>query len=352
VSDQDLLLDDPDLRFGSGVIGVCDICGKRQAVVTLQQERYKVCVLDFLNKTWKNSTLTPGRPLPAYRSERIWFDAPSMPGGKAQAIVLTPTKISRHPAVLVTTDVYGLTTMVLDAGLRFARAGFEVLMPDLPKSRATTAGDHAALRADVLLRGGVRVGAERLRRVVEMYGDALRHLRGRPMVDPQKVGVFGASYGGALAIAVAGADRSLAAVALAFPPPVLPAEYPKLINAPVLFVAGDRDAKANRAKAQWEAAASAGTTSVEFLSRPGRDHLFLARDSRAYSLPDAEAAWTRIVDFLGANLLPPPPRPPAPPIVKVPPPAPVSAAPIGPAPATPRGPAESRPPTPATPRPG
>jgi dienelactone hydrolase len=351
VTDQDLLLDDPNLRFGSGVIGVCDICRKRQAVIVLQRERYKLCVLDFLNKTWTNSTLPPGRPLPLYRSERVWYDAPSLAGGKGQAISLTPTKITRHPAVLVTSDVYGLTTMVLDAGLRFARAGFEVLMPDLAKADAVGPGYHAALRADVLLRGGVRLGSARFRPIVEMYVDALRYLRGRPMVDPQKVAVFGASYGGALATAVAGADRSLAAIVLAFPPPVLPPEYPTLVNAPVLFVQGDRDPLASRARAQWEAASSARTISVEFVTRPGAGHLFLARDHRGYRVGDAEAAWHRIVEFLNGKLVPPPPRPPAPPIVRTLPPPVVSAAPTGQVPAPVRPPSETPSPSPTAPGP-
>jgi dienelactone hydrolase len=340
MTDQDLLLNDPNLDFGVGVIGVCDICGVRQAVITLQKERYKLCVLDFLNKSWTNSQVTPGRPLPPYRSERVWFEAHSLPGGKAQAIVLTPTKITRHPAVLITSDVYGLTTMLLDASLRFARAGFEVLMPDVTKHEAMTAGDHAALRIDASFRGGVRVSSERFRKLLEMYADALRYLRGRPMVDATKVAVFGASYGGSLAVAVAGADRSLAALALAFPLPVQPREYVRLVNAPVLFLAGDRDPQAARARTQWEEARAAGSTSVEFESVPGTSHLFLARDSGHYNLAAAEASWTRILGFLQAKLVPPPPKPPAPPVVKTFPP---TAAVIGtlapsPAPAGPRGP--------------
>jgi dienelactone hydrolase len=355
MTDQDLLLTDPTLTFGSGVIGVCDICGQRQAVITLLKERYKLCVLDFLNKSWINSKTTPGNPLPLYRSERVWFDAPSMPSGKAQAIVLAPTKVTRHPAVLVVSDVYGLTTMVLDASLRFARAGYEVLMPDLPRVDAVSPADHLAMRVDVAFRGGVRVGSPRFRRLLEVYADSLRYLRGRPMVDPQKIAVFGASYGGTLAAAVAGGDRGLAAVALAFPAPLQPAEYLRLVNAPVFFLAGDRDPKAARARAQWEQVAPHRSTSIEFESIAGRGPLFLAREHRNYDLASAETSWTRILGFLQEKLLPPPPKPPAPPVMKsIPPPegnapsAPVAARTVpAPAPAAAPATVPSAPPAPA-----
>jgi dienelactone hydrolase len=320
MTDEDLLLHDPGLSFGSGVVGVCDICGKRQAVIVLQKERYKLCVLDFLNKTWINSKTTPGRPLPPYRSERIWFDTEATASGRAQGVVLSPTKPTRRPVVLVTSDVYGLTTLVLDAGIRLAREGFEVFLPDLNKLDGLGPRDHIGLRADVRFRGGVRVESPRVRKLVTLYDDALAHLRARPLADVQKVGIFGASYGGSLACAVAGEDRGIAALALAFPCPVQPADYLRLINAPVLFVAGDRDPLAARARAQFEAARSAGGLDVRYERFAGQQHLFLARDSPAYSLAPAEEGWRKILGFLRERLMPPPPRPPAPPTVSTIPP--------------------------------
>ncbi len=347
MSDEDLLLQDPSLEFGSGVIGVCDICGKRQAVITLQKERYKLCVLDFLNKSWIGSKSTPGRPLPAFRSDRVWFDSPAVAGGHAQGILLTPTKETRHPGVLVTSDVYGLTTMVLDAALRFAHAGYEVLLPDLGKTDLLGPGDLLSLRADVRLRGGVRVESPRIRKVVELYDDALEYLRTRPMVDPGRTAVFGASYGGSLALAVAGEDRNLAGVALAFPQPIAPGDYARLLNAPVLVVAGDRDASAQRCRDQLEAARANGLDlRVEMIPGPG--HLFLARESRAYDLSSAEAAWAKILRFLQERLVPPPPKPPVPPVARtVPTPG---AAPAAPAPGAPSA-VRAVPPVPEPPSP-
>ncbi|MGI0053486.1 MAG: dienelactone hydrolase family protein, partial [Thermoplasmata archaeon] len=334
MGDDDLMLPDPTLPFGSGVIGVCDICGKRQAVVILEKERYQLCVLDFLNKSWKNSTALPGRPLPPYRSERCWFESSASPGVPAQGILLTPTKMVRRPGILVVSDLYGLTTMVLDAGVRLARVGFEVFLPDLGKIASIGITDQIGLRADVLLRGGVRLESPRVRRLVGLYADALEFLRHRPMVDPRKVGLFGASYGASLALGLAGRDAQISALALASPRPVSPPEFLRLLNAPVLLLVGGRDAAAARARRQIESARASVGFELELGGFPRAGPLFLARDATGYDLATAEGGWARTLAFLQGRLLPPPPKPPVPPVTRSLPPAVPAGAP--PPPTTPR----------------
>ncbi|HEV2316172.1 MAG TPA: dienelactone hydrolase family protein [Thermoplasmata archaeon] len=312
MGDDDLLLADRSIPFGSGIIGVCDICGKRQAVIVLQKERFKLCVLDFLNKTWINSTTTPGRPLPPYRSERVWFPSDSSSTGQAQGILLTPTKQTKHPGVLVTPDVYGLTTMVLDAGIRLAREGYEVILPDVSKLDGLSPMDHLFLRADARVRGGIRVESPRVRKLVRLYNDALAYLRTRPLVDPTKIAVFGASYGASLGLAVAGENPGLSAVAVAFPLPVAPVGFLRLLNAPVLLVLGGRDGRARRAQQQLESELRPAGTPLETQVYPPAGHLFLARDVRGYDLASAESAWTKTLAFLRDRLVPPPPKPPPP----------------------------------------
>jgi dienelactone hydrolase len=339
MSDDDQMLAEAPGEFGSGVIGVCDICGKRQAVIVLAEERYKLCVLDFLNKSWKGSKATPGRPLPLYRSERFDFPTEFSLTGTGSAVVLSPTKEVRRPAVIVTPDVYGLTTTVLDAGIRLARAGFEVLLPDLTKVDGLSPFDHLSLRTDLRLRGGVRLESPRVRRLVAFYEDALRFLRARPLADPEKVGIFGAFYGAAFAIALAGADRRTAALAVASPVTVRPADYLRLVSAPVLLLGGDRDRASTAAAALWAPILKDAQTSFTVELEPGAGARYLARDLSGYAVGPAEASWRKLVAFFHARLMPPPPRPPPPRTVSAPAapaappvaPAPVSAAAIPPA---------------------
>ena len=309
--DDDRLLDLPEPEFGSGVVGVCDICGERQAVVVLLKERYRLCVLDFLNKTWVKSAKRPSAPAPLYRSDRVWYPTEAVAGGKAPAIVLSPTKTVRHPVVLVVPDTYGITTTLLDAAIRFAREGFEVLVPDLGKTDGVGMTHHAALHAGVVLRGGVPATSSRVRALVALYRDALRYLLAREMVDAGRSAVFGASYGGALALAVAAESTTLSAVAVAYPVPLAPPTLSGLVSAPVLVVRGSSDRTAEKAERQLRA--SAGAPGISSVTIPGARHGFLSRDLRAYDLPLAERAWAEVVAFLKQRLMPAPPAPPAPP---------------------------------------
>ncbi|MCI4361187.1 MAG: dienelactone hydrolase family protein [Thermoplasmata archaeon] len=333
--DDDELLSDPTLQFGSGVIGVCDVCGHRQAVIVLQKERFQLCVLDFLNKTWTRPGLTAGAPLPPYRSERIFFPTGAVPGGKAPGIVLTPTKLVRHPLVFMAPDIYGLTTSVLDGAIRFAREGFEVFLPDVSKTHGVGPSDHVSLRVGARFRGGVPLTAARTIHLRRLYTDGLRFLRDREMADPTKSAIVGLSYGGSLAIAIAAEDADLTAAVFAYPMPVRPSDQIGLVNASVLFVHAGADAMSRRARAQFESLGA--KIGVRYADFPTAHHNFLARDLSAYDLPSAEAAWSQILAFVKEKLLPPPPKPPTPPKATVAAP-PVASAPsgaLGTAPATP-----------------
>jgi len=312
--DDDRLLDLPAAQFGSGVIGVCDICGTRQAVIVLSKERFKLCVIDFLNKTWLKTDKKPGVPAPLYRSERIWFESRASSAGKAPGIVLSPTKVVRHPVVLITPDTFGLTTTVLDGAIRLAREGFEVLLPDLHKTDGIGPLHHVSLWAGEALGSGVSVEAKRTARLVDLYIDALDYLRGREMVDASKSAVFGTSYGGSLALALAARDTRLAAVALAYPVPVRPRDLGRLVTAPLLYVGGSLDRTGAKARKQLASVEKDSHVSFQYFDVPGVRHNFLSRDLSAYDLPRAEAAWNRILGFLKQQLMPPPPRPPPPPV--------------------------------------
>jgi len=318
--DDDKMLELPPV-FGSGIVGVCDICGTRQAVVVLNKERYKLCVVDFLNKTWLKTTQKPGAPLPLYRSERIWFPSDAAKSGRAPGIVLTPTKVTKHPGILITPDVFGITTTLLDGAIRFAREGFEVLLPDVAKTDSIGPSHHLALRGGVRIRGGIGTSGRKVEGFTSLYEEALAYLRTREMVDPNRTALFGVSYGASLALGLAARDTRLGAVVLAYPMPVQPAELSRLVTAPLLYVGGTADRWSTRARGQLDQARGDARSTFEFEDIPNARHGFLSRDLSAYDLPQAERAWTKVLAFLKRQLLPPPPRPPA-----APPPKAVQAA--------------------------
>jgi dienelactone hydrolase len=309
--DDDRLLDHPNPEFGTGVVGVCDICGTRQAVIVLSKERYQLCVLDFLNKTWIKSEKKPGSPAPAYRSDRIDFETSAVASRHAPAIVLSPTKVVRHPAVLIAPDIFGITTTLLEAAIRFAREGFEVLVPDLTKTDGISTGPLVGSRTGARFRGGVATDSREVGALVRLYRDALEALLSREMVDPTKASVFGTAYGASVALALASESTRLGAVALAYPMPIRPADLSKLVSAPILCVVGSADRTAARAVAQLRAAdPPSGLTVVEVANARSQ---FLARDIGPYDPARAEEGWGQIVTFLRGRMMPPPPRPPPPP---------------------------------------
>ncbi len=338
--DDDRLLTDPNLQWGSGVIGVCDVCGTRQAVIVLNKERFKLCVLDFLNKTWTRPGLTPGAPLPPYRSERLWYPTGATSEGKAPAILLSPTRAVRRPAVLFTPDVYGLTTSILDGAIRLAREGFEVLLPDVGKTTSVGPRDHLSMRSAAMFSGGVALDGPRVTHLRRLYADALTFVRGREMVDPERCAVVGLSYGGSLALALAGEDPTLAAAVVAYPMPVRPVDHLKLVSVPVLFIAPGADPASRKSRAQFQGLGAA--VEVRYLEFPSAHHDFLARDLRAYDLAAAEAAWGGTISFLKEKLFPAPPKPPAPPVRTTAPSPPAGATPATSTPGT-----AARPSTPA-----
>jgi dienelactone hydrolase len=344
LTDADLLLPLSDLQYGSGIVGVCDVCGKRQAVIVLQKERFKLCVLDFLNKKWIGSKAIPSMPAPIYRSERVFFPTSAAKSERAPAVVLSPTKVAKHPAILVTPDVHGLTTALLDAAIRFAHQGFEVMLPDIGLSGLFGPPQWMATRSGLWARRGVPMRSAAVGKLLTLYEDALAYVRTRPMVDPDRSAVFGLSYGAAFAVGVAARDTKLAAVVLADPVPVDPPEWWKLLNAPVLTVSGGLDRTGAKAAAQLKANAPKGR--LETFS-PGRARAgYLARDLSAYSVRPAEISWDRMGEFLAEQLLAPPPKPPTPPVTTSPPPmAPKPPAPAAPASvaAAPSAPAASAP---------
>jgi carboxymethylenebutenolidase len=308
--DDDRLLDLPDAEFGSGVIGVCDVCGVRQAVVVLTKERFRLCVIDFLNKSWLKTDHKPTAPAPLYRTERVVFETSAFGAPReVPAIAVSPTKVVRRPGILVAPDTYGITTTVLDAALRFAHEGFEVLVPDVGKTDGIGAPHHAAMHLGVLA-GGVPLRSAKVGQLTALYADGLRALAAREMVDPTRLGVFGSSFGGTLAVGVAAENTNVRAVATAYPMPFRPAEAIRLVTVPLLVVHGSKDRAARGTATAWKGALPA-TTVVEF---DGARHHFLARDLRAYDLARAEEAWSVVVKFLKDQLFPPVPKPPAPPV--------------------------------------
>lgn len=346
--DEDLLLDRPKSEFGAGIVGVCDICHKRQAVIVLEKERYKLCVMDFLNKSWIRTSEKPTADTFPFSSFTEYVNTPAIPGGVAVSIRIKPTKATKHPLVLIMADPLGITQQNIEAAVRFARAGFEVVMPDFGRIQGPGyAFDAAVGRSTRVFFGNVLLPNWKRHRLFRVMDACRRSALQDGMIDPTKQALFGAGYGGALALAYAAETEGLKAVALAYPYTVSPHGILSSINVPVRAVFGDSDHTTGHSLDVLKQLGKRWSLPVTVAAIQGGGHNFLSRDIRNYDVRAAEDGWKELLVFLKSNLEPPPP----------PPKTPVAAAPRPPQTATSAVAASSAPParppvaTPAPPPP-
>jgi dienelactone hydrolase len=328
--DEDLLLDIAKPEFGSGVVGVCDVCHSRQAVVVLSKERFKLCVQDFLNKAWIRTTEKPAALTLPFSSTTDFIQTSAVSGGIALSVHLKPTKTAKHPLVTVVPDVFGLTTQVLEAGIRFARAGYEVVMPDIARTPGFGLPKFIMERGMRFVTGSIPVSQSRRERLFRVL-DACRNAALKDeSVDPKHQAVFGMSYGGALALAYASEVPELAGVAVAYPYAVSPESKLVALNCPVFALYGENDRSSAASCMKLKKASASWSVPIDLAVVPSASHHFLSREHQPYNVPVAEAGWQEILAFLKDRLEPPPPPKPVAP-APAPPPAAKPAAPQAPA---------------------
>jgi dienelactone hydrolase len=313
--DEDLLLDNVQPVFGTGIVGVCDICHARQAVIVLSKERYKLCVQDFLNKSWLRTTEKPGALTLPFSSFTEYVPTRAVPGGQAISVRLKPTKTVKHPLVTIVTDIFGPTAEVLEAGIRFARAGYEVVIPDIGRTPGFGLPKHMFDWSMNALTGTVPISASKRERLFKVVDVCRRKALEDITVDPSHQAIFGISYGGALALAYATESTDLSAVVLAYPDGLPPQSRLATLKAPVFVMCGGKDKAAGTSSSKLESAAKKWGFPVEVCKIDGADRRFLSRDDPKYRVQVAEAGWRVMMFYLKDKFEPPPAAPakPAPP---------------------------------------
>ncbi|MCL4324684.1 MAG: dienelactone hydrolase family protein [Candidatus Thermoplasmatota archaeon] len=307
MSDEDLLLPGTESReFGAGVVGVCDVCHKRQAVIILNKERFKLCVLDFLNKSWIKSEEKPAAFTFPFSSSTDFIRTSAVPGGVLHAIRLKPSKLVKHPLVMIVPDPVGVSTQNIEAAVRFARAGYDVVMPDTGRIPGLSfVVDYVLDRGTRFLKGAVLLPASRRLRLLRVMDACRRHVLQDDMIDPSRQAIYGASYGATFALAYAAESEGIKAVALAYPYAVTPLGRLASISAPVHAVYGKKDRRAGFSSDLLARGFSSWGIEYSTTVIPGVDHNFLGRDETSYRVRGAEKGWQAILDFVHSRFEPP-----------------------------------------------
>jgi carboxymethylenebutenolidase len=155
-------------------------------------------------------------------------------GDNAYAFVAEPDDDARHPGVVMIQEWWGIEPHIRGLAQRLAAGGFVVAVPDLYHGKVATEPDEAQ-KMVMMLRGNVEKAAR------EIVG-ALDTLKGRPNVEPKKLGLMGFCVGGFMTYYVASRYADLGAVVPFYGAGYNPTpEEVARVNAPVLAFYGGRD---------------------------------------------------------------------------------------------------------------
>ena len=229
-------------------------------------------------------------------------------GTQLHAFVARPTAPGPHPGVLLIHHMPGWGTWYKEATLRFARAGYIAICPNLYEraGHGTPEEVTARVRAD----GGVPDS-----QVVGDAQGAIDYLRAQSGHNG-KGGVIGSCSGGRHTVLVASLAKGVDAAVdlwgggvvmkpedLTEKRPVSPVDYTDRLTAPLLGIFGNDDASPSpEAVDQHEAALKKAGKEYEFHRWDGAGHGFFYYDRPAYRQQQAVEGWAKVFDFFGRHL--------------------------------------------------
>ena len=206
-----------------------------------------------------------------------------------RAYVAFPERSSRAPAIIVIHEIFGLTDWEPTVADRLAKAGFVAIAPDLLSSRfgMTPAASDS---------GRKLVGQLEPDRVTADLDAVYAYVDGLPSVRKGDIGTIGFCWGGGQSFRYATNNPRLKAAVVCYGPAPDSAALAR-IQAPVLGIYGENDARINAALPDVERQMAALGKSFETEIYDSTGHGFLKPGRQGYGTPAVEQAWERITGF-------------------------------------------------------
>lgn len=192
--------------------------------------------------------------------------------------------------LVVMHEWFGLNEAMVAMGEKFAREGFAVLVPDLYAGEVATDGVRAAELMN-------RMMTDRSMEIIAASVATLARRTGG------KVGVTGFCLGGAMALAASTSVAGISAVAPFYGLPKRSYLDASKVSCPIQahFASQDDWARADVIEAFAGEVKAAGKRCDLHVYDAG--HAFMREgDEATYNAPAAAEAWTRVIDFLRAEL--------------------------------------------------
>jgi len=206
-----------------------------------------------------------------------------------------PKADGTYPGVIVIHENRGLTDHVRDVARRVAKAGYVALAPDL----ASRAGGTAQVGADKITGYFANAKPEDLLKDLNAGIDFLAQ---QPGVTPDKYGVVGFCFGGALVLRLAAANPKIAAAVCYYGVTPDPASQMSATNAAILGQYGATDQRVDATiPALEQVMQQSGKTFQKYLYE-GAGHAFNNDTGQNYNEEAAVAAWPRTLDWFGKYL--------------------------------------------------
>lgn len=210
------------------------------------------------------------------------------------AYVGYPERKDKAPAVIVIHEIFGLTDWEPTVVDSLAGAGFVAIVPDLLSSRY----GHSPSDPD----SGVRLVSGLDPAAITADLDATyRYVNSLPAVRTDDIGVIGFCWGGGQSFRYATNNPRLKAAVICYGPPPDSAGLAR-INAPLLGIYGEFDARIDATIPATDSLLRALGKSYRYTVYPGTGHGFLKPGRRGYDLPSRARAWGDAVGFLKREL--------------------------------------------------
>ena len=211
-----------------------------------------------------------------------------------RAYVAYPERSVKAPGIIVIHENRGLTEWEPTVADRLAKNGFIAISPDLLSSRfGMTPTNQDTAR---MLMGQLEPD-----RVTADLDAIYAWLNSQPSVKSDQIGTIGFCWGGGQSFRYATNNPKLKAAVVCYGPAPDAAALGR-IEARVLGVYGENDARINAALPSVDSSMKAAKKSFEHDIYPGTGHGFLKPGRQGSDTPQVEKAWERIVAFYRETL--------------------------------------------------
>jgi len=223
-----------------------------------------------------------------------YADVPVPGGGTVRAWVSYPERKDKAPVVIVIHEIFGLTDWEPTVVDKLAASGYVAVVPDMLSSRfgqTPPSADSGRKLMATLTPEGVTADLEA----------AYAYLETLPAVRKGQIGVIGFCWGGGQTFRYATNNPRLRAAVVCYGPAPDSAALAR-IQAPVLGVYGENDARINAALPDVDRRMEAMGKRFRHTIYPGTGHGFLKPGRQGSDTDQPERAWADILSFFRAEL--------------------------------------------------